>query len=69
MRSIISNKFAKLLTREYVSKLSRIMRVSYGWWCVCDEMSVGDYNVNKKCDYKGVNRYDMLQHERSNEYD
>ena len=32
MRIIVSNKFAKLLTREYVhvSKLSRLMRVSYG---------------------------------------
>ena len=48
------------------------MHVSYGWWGVCvrDEMSVGDYDVNEKYDYiKLVNRYDMLQHESSNEYD
>ena len=46
------------------------MRVSYEWRCVCDEMSVGDYNVNKKCDnIKLVNRYDILQHESSNVYD
>ena len=50
MKIIVSNKFAKLLTRGYVSKLSWLMRVSYGWSCVCDEMSVGDYNVNKICD-------------------
>ena len=37
---------------------------------VCNKMSLGGYNVNKKCDYiKLVNRYDMLQHESSNEYD
>ena len=33
-------------------------------------MSVGDYNVTKKCDnMKLVNRYDKLQHESSNEHD
>ena len=33
------------------------MHVSYGWSCVCDEMSVGDCNGNKKCDdIKLVNR-------------
>ena len=70
MKIIVSNKFAKLLTPGYVSKLSRLMRVSYGWRCVCDEMSVGDYNVNKKCgNIKLVNRYDILQHESSNVYD
>ena len=51
MRIIISNKFAKLVTklvtREYVCQLSRLMHLSYGWWCVCNEMSVGDYIVNK----------------------
>ena len=39
---------------------------------VFDEMSVGDYKVNKKCNnIQLVNRYDMLQHESStcNEYD
>ena len=70
MKIIISNKFAKLLTCECVSKLSRLMRVSYGWWCVSDVMSVDDNNVNKKCDnMKPVNRYDILQHESSDVYD
>ena len=37
---------------------------------MCDEMSVGDYNVNRKCDsIKLVNRYDILQHESINKYD
>ena len=36
MKIIVSNKSAKLLTHEYVSKLSRVMLVSYGWRCVCD---------------------------------
>ena len=45
------------------------MYVSYGWCCGSDELSVGDYNVNKKCyNIKLVNRYDMLQYESSNEY-
>ena len=48
MTIIVSNKFANLLTCEYVSKLSRCkLPVAV---CVCDEMSVGDYNVNSKCD-------------------
>ena len=39
-----------------------------GWCCKCDEMSVGVYNANKMCDnMKLVNRYDLLQHEGSNE--
>ena len=38
--------------------------------CVCNAMSVGDYNVTKKCDnIKLVNRHDMIQHESSNVYD
>ena len=54
----------------YVCKGSPITRVSYGWHCVCDEMSADDYNANKKCDdIKLLNSYDMLQHESSNEYD
>ena len=70
MRIIVSNKFAKLLTRERVSKLSLLMRVSYGLHCMCDEMSVGEYNVNKNCNNINlVHRYDRLQHENCYKYD
>ena len=35
-----------------------------------DEMSVGDYNINKNCDNtKLIYSYDILQHESGNEYD
>ena len=37
---------------------------------VCHELSLGIYNINNKCDnIKLVNRYDLLQHEGSNECD
>ena len=70
MRIIVSKKFAKLLTCEYVRKLSRLMHASDEWRCVHDEMGAGDYNVNKKCDnIKLVNKYAILPHESSDEYD
>ena len=70
MRVSVNNKFVKLLTREFVSRLSRLMRVKYGWRCVCDEMNVGDRNVNAKCDnILLVNRFDSLQCGSNNESD
>ena len=70
MRIIFSNKFAKLPNHEHLTKLYRLMRVSYRWRCVCDDMSVGDYNVIKKCDNTIlVNRYSMLQHVSSTKFD
>ena len=42
--------FARFLTREYVSRLFRLMRVNYGWRCVYDELGVDFNNVNKTCD-------------------
>ena len=36
MRIHVKEKFSRLLTREYISKLSRLMRMNYGWRCVYD---------------------------------
>ena len=51
MRISTRNKFVRLFTPEHVSRLSRLMRVKYGWCCVCDELSVGVYTckVRKVC--------------------
>ena len=62
IRIKIRNRFVRFFTWEYVSILFTLMRVKYGWDCVCDEMSVGVYtsNVNKKCaNINLVNRYDF----------
>ena len=65
MRIIVRNRFVKFFTREYVCRLSRLMRVNYGWRCVYDEINVCEYNACKKHNtkLKLVNRYDILQHE------
>ena len=47
VRIIVSNKFGKILACMRESYLPRLMHVSYRWCCVSDEMSAGDYNVNK----------------------
>ena len=46
MRISIRNRFVRLFTPEYVSRLSRLMHVKYGWRCVCNEMSMGIYTCN-----------------------
>ena len=49
MRISVNSKFVKYLTRQYVSRLSKLMRVSYGWRCVYDELCVGVNEVSEKC--------------------
>ena len=69
MRIHVKEKFSRLLTREYISKLSRLMRMNYGWRCVYDKLHVDANNVNKTCDnIKLSNRYSVLQDEDSSEY-
>ena len=69
MRINVKEKFATLLTREYTSKLSRLMRVNYGWRCVYDKLHVDANNVNKTCDNIQLsNRYSVLQGEDCLEY-
>ena len=69
MRINVKETFARLLTREYISKLSRLRRMNYGWRCVYDKLHVGANNVNKTCDnIKLSNRYSVLQDEDSLEY-
>ena len=66
MRINVREKFSRLLTREYISKLSRLMRMKYGWRCVYDKLHVDANKVNKTCDnIKLSNRYSVLQDEDS----
>ena len=46
----VNSKLARFLTREYVSRVSRLTRVNYGWRCVYDELCVDVKNVNKTSD-------------------
>ena len=70
MRIFVKDRFAKVFTRNYVSRLSRLMRVRYGWRCVCDEVSSG---VSKVSEMSGsvnlLNRFDLLQHVGSDVHD
>ena len=50
MRINVKNNFARFLTPEYVSRLSRLMHVNYGWRCVYNKLCVDTNNVNKTCD-------------------
>ena len=50
MRINVKEKFSRLLTPENISKLSRLMRMKYGWRCVYDKLHVDANNVNKTCD-------------------
>ena len=50
MRISVKESFARLLTREYISKLSRLMRMNYVWRCVYDKLHVDANNVNNSCD-------------------
>ena len=50
MRISANSKFAKYFTREYVSRLSKLMRASYVWRYVYDEICVGVNKVSEKCD-------------------
>ena len=69
MRINVKNNFARFLTREYVSRLSRLMRMNYGWRCVYDKLHVDPNSVNKTCDnIKLRNRYSVLQDEDSFEH-
>ena len=69
MRLNVNNNVARALTREYVSRLSRLMRMNYGWRCVYNELCVDINNGNKTCDnIKLSNRYSVLQHESSIEH-
>ena len=68
MRISVNNKFAKHLTREYVSRLSKLMQITYGWHCV-HEMCVGVNKVGGKCDSINlIAHYNMLKHEDSTEH-
>ena len=40
MRINVKESFARLLTREYISKLSRLTRFNYGWRCVYHKLHV-----------------------------
>ena len=69
MRISVNSTFVKYFTREYVSRLPKLMRVTYGWCCVYDIVCVGGTKVSEKCDsIKLVNRYNVLQHEDSTEH-
>ena len=69
MRVHVKEKFARLLTREYISKLSRLMRMNYGWRCVYDKLRVDANNVSKTCgNIMLSNRYSVLQDEDNLEY-
>ena len=69
MRSSVNSKYVKYFTREYVSRLSKLMRVSYGWLCVYDEICVGSNKVGEKCSsIKLINCCNVLQHEDSTEH-
>ena len=69
VRISVNSKVAKYCSREYVSRLSKLMRVSYGWRCVYDEICVGVNKVSEKCSsIKLINRYNVLQHEDSTEH-
>ena len=70
MRINVKEKFSRLLTREYISKLSRLMVMNYAWRCVYDKLHADANNVNKTCDnnIKLSNRYSVLQEEDSLEY-
>ena len=50
MRINVKEDFAGLLTREYISKLFRLMCMNYGWCCVYDKLHADANNVNKTCD-------------------
>ena len=47
MRITVNNKLVKIFIAEYVSKLSRLMRVIYGWCCVYDVTDTFVDNANK----------------------
>ena len=70
IKIFLKNTLAKVFTNDYVRRLSRLMRVQYGWRCVCDVMSVGVSNLCKQCnDVDLVNRFHLLQDEKSGECD
>ena len=48
MRILVKDRFALGFTQNYVSRLSRLMRVRNGWCCMCDEVSVGISKVSEK---------------------
>ena len=69
MRINVKEKFSRLLTREYISGLSRLMRVKCGWRCVYDKLHVDASNVNKTCDNMRLSsRYSVLQDEDCLQY-
>ena len=69
MRINAISKLDRFLTLELVSRLSRLMRVNYGWRCMCDEFCVDVKNLSKTRDsIKLSNRYSVLQHEDSIEH-
>ena len=70
MRINVKDNFSRFLTREYVSRLSRLMRMNYGWRCVYDKLHADANSVNKTCDsIKLSNRYSLLKNEDSFEHD
>ena len=69
VRISVNKKLARFFNHEYVCRLSRRMRVSYGWRCVYDELCADVNNVNKTRDsIKLSNRYSVLQHDSSIEH-
>ena len=70
IKIFVRNTLARVFTNDYVRRLSRLMRVRYGWRCVYDVMSVGVSSTCKQCNNVDlVNRFDLLQHEKSGECD
>ena len=69
MRIIVKDRFAKVFTQNYVRRLSRLMRVRYGWRCVYDEMSEDVSNIIKNSNnVELVNRFNLLQDEVNGEH-
>ena len=70
MKIVVRNGFAKFFTPIYVKKISRLMRVHYGWRCVYDVVSASAPNLAKKpVSLQLVNRFDSLKLEDEGEYD
>ena len=63
LRPLVKDRFTKVFTQNYVSTLSRLIRIHYGWCCVCDELSMGVSKVSEETgNVKLLNRFDLLQH-------
>ena len=69
MRILVKDRFAKVFTRNYVSSLSRLICIRYGWCCVCVMRNVGVSKVSEKPGSVNLlNRFELLQHVGSDEH-